>query len=133
MLKYSAECGAKVFDGTKVQSIAFEPAGKGMIDPNDSRVANPGRPVSATWLRKDGTTGTIRFDYLVDASGRRGIMSTTYLKNRQYNQGLKNVATWGYWKGAKRYAPGTNKENSPVFQALTGTTPILNIWEIFIC
>jgi hypothetical protein len=34
-----------------------------------TRLANPGRPVSASWSRKDGTTGTISFEYLVDASG----------------------------------------------------------------
>jgi hypothetical protein len=53
--------------------------------------------VSAAWTRKeDGTSGVIKFDYIVDASGRMGIMSTKYLKNRHFNQGLKNVASWGY-------------------------------------
>lgn len=91
-----------------------------MIDPEDVRVANPGRPVSAAWTRKDGSTGNIQFDYLVDASGRQGLVSTKYLKNRKFNQSLKNVATWGYWEGAKQYAIGTERENQPFFEALTG-------------
>ncbi|KAG8158163.1 hypothetical protein KVR01_011924 [Diaporthe batatas] len=83
------------------------------------RLANPGRPVSATWSRKDGTTGTISFDYIVDASGRNGIISTKYLKNRRLNEALKNIANWTYWKGAKRFSPGEKNENSPFFEALS--------------
>ena len=49
----------------------------------------------------------MRFDYLVDASGRAGLVSTKYLKNRKNNQGLKNLANWGYWKGAGEYAVDT--------------------------
>jgi hypothetical protein len=36
-------------------------------------------------------TGKIMFDYLVDASGRNGVMSTKYLKNRKFNAALKNI------------------------------------------
>ena len=87
--------------------------------------ANPGRPVSAKWVRKEGsatgepTSGEIKFDYLIDASGRAGIVSTKYLKNRKHNQGLKNVANWGYWKGASKYAEGTSREGAPFFEALS--------------
>ena len=86
----------------------------------DADAPNPGRPVSAFWSRKDGSSGTIKFDYLVDASGRAGIVSTKYLKNRNPNKGLKNIANWGYWKGAKRYGIGTTREGYPYFEALTG-------------
>lgn len=49
----------------------------------DDKTQDPGHPVSATWTRKkDGTSGVIKFDYIVDASGRAGIMSTKYLKHR---------------------------------------------------
>ncbi|KAL5046904.1 hypothetical protein BDW71DRAFT_214413 [Aspergillus fruticulosus] len=44
--------------------------------------------------------GTIRFEYLVGASGRAGVVSTKYLRNR------------GYWTGAKMYGPGW-KMHSP--------------------
>ncbi|KAJ5710469.1 FAD/NAD(P)-binding domain-containing protein, partial [Penicillium malachiteum] len=79
---------------------------------------NPGRPVSVTWVRKDGTSGSINLNYLVDASGRHGILSTKYLKNRKFNENFKNVANWAYWKSDKVYGPGTHMEGSPYFEAL---------------
>lgn len=81
---------------------------------------NPGRPVSATWARKDGTSGSITYKYLVDASGRQGILSTKYLKNRKFNNNFKNAAIWAYWKSDNVYGPGTHMECSPYFEALDG-------------
>ena len=122
MFKHAAKCGAQTFDGVAVNSIDWAPSDlptlNGMMN---ATTGNPGRPISAKWIRKeDGTTGEIKFDYLVDASGRAGIVSTKYLKNRKHNQGLKNVANWGYWKGAAKYAEGTAREGAPYFEALTG-------------
>ncbi|RYP75950.1 hypothetical protein DL769_003716 [Monosporascus sp. CRB-8-3] len=113
LFKHAAECGVKTFDETKVASIEFAPQ-----DPACSDGQNPGRPVSAAWTRKDGSSGTISMDYIVDASGRNGLISTKYLKNRSYNQGLKNVASWGYWKGGGVHGVGTHKEGAPYFEAL---------------
>ncbi|KAG6355157.1 hypothetical protein INS49_004238 [Diaporthe citri] len=110
LFKHAGECGAKTFDQTKVASVEFAPSPSG--------AEHPGRPVSATWTRKDGTSGTISMDYIVDASGRAGVVSTKYLKNRHYNQGLKNIANWGYWKGGGVHAVGTHKEGAPYFEAL---------------
>ncbi|KAK3323013.1 hypothetical protein B0H66DRAFT_442669, partial [Apodospora peruviana] len=86
MFEHASHCGARVFDHNKVESIGFD---------------GQGQPTSARWLsRKDGgSTGTIRVEYLVDATGRAGLLSTKYLKNRKFNQGIKNLANWGYWKG----------------------------------
>lgn len=119
VFRHAGKCGAKIFDGVKVESIDFDES-SGIDVPEGSKVANIGRPVSATWKRKDGTTGSIKFDYLVDASGRVGLVSTKYMKNRSYNKGLKNVASWGYWTGTDQYAMGTKRENQPYFEALTG-------------
>jgi flavine halogenase len=119
IFRHAEKSGAKTFDGTKVDSLTFEPYPQEGFD-IESRLANPGRPVSAAWSRKDGTSGTIKFDYIIDASGRNGIMSTKYLKNRKFNEGLKNIANWTYWKGAKRFKPGAENENSPFFEALQG-------------
>ena len=128
MFRHAEKCGAKIFDGVKVESIEFN--GSSDIDvPEDSKVADLGRPVSATWKRKDGTTGSISFDYLVDGSGRAGVVSTKYMKNRKFNQGLKNVASWGYWKSTGQYAEGTSKQNEPFFEALTGT-PISRVFQL---
>jgi flavin-dependent dehydrogenase len=139
LFKHAAECGAKMFDATKVSAIEFEPHlhnginganGTGLNGtngsahtsrPEPSQTSTLGRPISATWTRKDGTSGSITFKYLIDATGRQGIVSTKYLKNRKFNQGLKNIANWGYWKGGGVYAPGTPMEGSPYFEALKGT------------
>ncbi|KAI0382242.1 FAD/NAD(P)-binding domain-containing protein [Hypomontagnella monticulosa] len=118
LFKHAGDCGAKIFDSTKVTSLNFE-----RLPVVDERSNAPemdlGRPVSAAWTCKDGRSGKISFRYIVDASGRRGLLSTEYLKNRKMNQGLKNVASWGYWKDGGIYGPGTYKEGSPYFEALT--------------
>lgn len=124
MFKHAAKCGALTFDGVKVSSLDFAPCeiNNASIDP---AAQDPGRPVAAHWTRKDGSSGTIKFEYLVDATGRAGIMSTKYLKTRKYNQGLKNVAKWGYWKNAGKYGEGTSREGNPFFEALQGTLALL--------
>ncbi|GBF64191.1 flavine halogenase [Trichophyton mentagrophytes] len=116
IFKHAGENGAKTFDGVKVNAINFEPLTEDNSDPVSTDL---GRPVSATWTRKaDKTSGVIKFEYLVDATGRAGLVSTKYMKNRTYNQGLKNVATWGYWKGASSYGIGTPREGDPYFEAI---------------
>ena len=119
MFKHSKKQGAQTFDGVKVNSVEFEPC----EDPEflaDSKTPIAGRAKSASWSRKDGSSGTINFDYVVDASGRAGVISTKYLKNRTVNEGLRNIAHWTYWKGAAAYGVGTERETSPFFEALAG-------------
>jgi flavin-dependent dehydrogenase len=83
-----------------------------------------GTPVSASWSQKEGgATGTIRFQYLVDATGRAGLVSTKYAKNRKYNQGLKSIAVWGYWESAATHGPGVG---DPFFEATQGKPCILS-------
>lgn len=119
MFRHAAESGAKTFDSVKVKSIEFQDA---TTVPEGKPNLGPGRPVAATYeVKSTKKTGRIAFDYVVDASGRAGILSTQYMKNRRYNQGLKNVASWGYWEGCGTYSPGTYRENSPFFEALRGT------------
>ena len=74
IFRHAGKCGAKIFDGVKVESIEFTGA-PDIAVPEDAKVADIGRPVSATWKNKDGATGSINFDYLVDASGRQGLVS----------------------------------------------------------
>jgi flavin-dependent dehydrogenase len=107
LLKHAATCGASVHDGVRATKINFST--------EDAR-----KPVAAEWKSSQGETGEIRFNWLVDASGRNGIMSTKYLKNRTFNKALRNVAIWGYWTGADLYGKGTTRENAPWFEALTG-------------
>lgn len=128
LLRYAAECGATVREETKVTEILFA----------DNRCGNDPRPIGANYTH-NGTSGSISFEYLIDASGRNGIMSTKvckkmfvcsleltlyfhqqYLKNRRMNKSLHNVACWSYWSEHKEYMPGTHRHNAPWFEALTG-------------
>ncbi|KAL8792397.1 MAG: hypothetical protein Q9195_005011 [Heterodermia aff. obscurata] len=117
IFKHAAKCGARTYDGTKIDSIEFKPNDDEKF-PVDANAPNPGRAVSANWSRKDGSSGKIGFDYVVDASGRAGVISTKYLKNRTVNEGLRNIAHWAYWKGAATYGEGTERATSPFFEAL---------------
>lgn len=120
LFEHAGQSGAERFDGVKVNAIDFEPTGC----QEDHGNGKLGRPVSASWTRKDkSASGTIRFKYLVDASGRAGIISTKYMKNRKYNEGLKNIATWGYFESAGVYGKGTPAEGGPFFPRLKGIFP----------
>ncbi|KAG2361128.1 FAD/NAD-P-binding domain-containing protein [Suillus spraguei] len=103
LFRHASKCGAAVFDNTRVTELQFEGE----------------RPVSADWNNAStGMQGHISFNYLVDASGRNGIMSTKYLKNRRYNQALNNIGCWGYWDGTGSYMPGTTRQNAVWVEAL---------------
>lgn len=65
LLRHAEESGAKVFEETKVTEIKFA----------DNEGADL-RPIGAVYTKRGGQTGEISFDYLVDASGKNGIMST---------------------------------------------------------
>ncbi|KAJ5772543.1 FAD/NAD(P)-binding domain-containing protein [Penicillium odoratum] len=119
LFRHAEKSGANVFDGVKVQSLSFTKT----ISSTSTRVGSgsseerPGKPVSASWIRKsDDSSGTIQFDYLVDASGRAGLVSTKYMKTRIPNKQLQSMAVWGYWKGAGTYGPGAG---DPFSEALT--------------
>jgi flavin-dependent dehydrogenase len=93
MLEHAKSQGVKVFEGTEIRSLSFD----------------GDRPRSASWSQVVGGSGTgeIFFDYLVDASGRAGVIAMHYLKNRRYHNAFQNVAIWGYWTGTGRmsFAP----------------------------
>jgi flavin-dependent dehydrogenase len=120
IFRHAGKSGAKIFDGVKVTSVIFDNTVDNTSNEEPSK-DNTGRPLRATYtITEANVKGEISFDYIVDASGRAGLLSTKYLKNRRYNQGLKNVANWGYWQGTGAYAPGTPRENAPFFEALQG-------------
>jgi 2-polyprenyl-6-methoxyphenol hydroxylase-like FAD-dependent oxidoreductase len=93
LLEHARSQGVKVFEGTEVRSLSFD----------------GNRPRSAGWSQvvAGSDTGEQSFDYLVDASGRTGVIAMHYLKNRRYHNAFQNVAIWGYWTGAGRmsFAP----------------------------
>ncbi|KAF9485500.1 FAD/NAD(P)-binding domain-containing protein [Pholiota conissans] len=105
LLSHASKCGAAVFQETAIKEIRFD-------------ACTPGRPVAASWCKSDDQTGEITFDYLIDCSGRNGIMSTKYLKNRTLNRSLNNFACWGYWEHTERYMPNSNRDNAIWLEAL---------------
>jgi hypothetical protein len=106
MFRHAEKEGVIAFDETKVDSIEFENNG----DPKTSR------PIAANWTNKAGQKGRIAFDWLVDASGKAGVMSTQYLKNRVMRESFRNVAVWSYWKGIR----ATGRPFSFYAEVLTG-------------
>ncbi|HEX7241919.1 MAG TPA: NAD(P)/FAD-dependent oxidoreductase [Longimicrobiaceae bacterium] len=85
LLEHARSQGVQVHEGHAIRTLAFE----------------GDRPVRASWAQVAGgnAAGEISFDYLVDASGRSGIMANRYLHSRRHNEAFRNVAVWGYWKG----------------------------------
>lgn len=102
LLEHAKSQGVKVFEGTAIRSLSFDGE----------------RPRSAQWEQVVGgsESGEIRFDYLIDASGRAGIMATHYLKNRHFHEAFQNVALWGYWQDAGKatFAPEGSIMNGAV-------------------
>ncbi|KAJ3785939.1 FAD binding domain-containing protein [Lentinula aff. detonsa] len=110
LLNHAQGCGAEVYEETKATSISFDPK-------------DPDKPVSVSWARtftenpnesqvgmSKTVHGSITFTHLIDASGRAGLLSTNYLKNRHFNASLRNIAVWGYWRSRICYE-GSNNEH----------------------
>jgi len=95
MLDHARSQGVKVFEGVEVRNLGFD----------------GDRPRSAAWLQKSKTgettgQGEITFDYMIDSSGRDGIMANHVLHNRKFHKVFQNVAIWGYWEDFDRLATG---------------------------
>ncbi|KZV90643.1 FAD/NAD(P)-binding domain-containing protein [Exidia glandulosa HHB12029] len=105
LFRHAGLQGARVFDGHKVTSIEFASA-------------EPARPLAAQWTDLEGHSGTIAFDYVIDASGRPGLLSTKYHRDRKMTESLRNTAIWAYWTGATLYGTGTEREGAPLIEAL---------------
>jgi flavin-dependent dehydrogenase len=116
LLDHARSQGVKVFEGVEVESIDFDgdrpirahwamkaanDNGNGNGNGNGHHSGNGNGTARATIMQ-----GAVGFDYLIDASGRSGIMATKYLLNRKYHKVFQNVAIWGYWKGTDRMATG---------------------------
>ena len=105
LLDHAAELGATVREGAQVRAVRFE----------------DGRAVAADWTSDEepGRTRTTEFDFLVDASGRAGVLSTKYLHNRHPHEVFRNVAIWGYYQGGS-LLPGTPEGGIDVISSPEG-------------
>ncbi|OIJ68197.1 NAD(P)/FAD-dependent oxidoreductase [Streptomyces mangrovisoli] len=92
LLDHAAEQGVEVIQGASVKRVIFD----------------GDRAVGAEWTdpQDRGTVHTGEFDFVVDASGRAGVIGGQHFKNRRPHEVFRNVAIWGYWKGGD-LLPGT--------------------------
>lgn len=90
LLDHARDSGVKVHEACAVRRIEFE----------------ADRPVAVEWQAESGATGFDECDYLVDASGRAGVIAAQRGLRRRVHEVFRNVAIWGYWKGAQ-LLPGT--------------------------
>ncbi|KAF8070432.1 FAD binding domain-containing protein [Lyophyllum atratum] len=137
LMNHARTSGASVYELTKVTAVSFSPTDPDRPisvtwshTPPPQPLSPPASPVASkssfpdlqpSPIMRDPplVTGTTSFTHLIDATGRAGILSTKYLKNRHFNASLKNVAVWGYWKNTGMYGVGTHRQGSPWFEALT--------------
>ena len=85
LLQHARDNGVSVRTGVLAKSVEFDGA----------------RPAAVHCQPKDGDAYVIDdFDFLVDASGRHGLLSSRHFGDRQPLQNLRNIAIWGYWTGA---------------------------------
>ncbi|MFF1718376.1 NAD(P)/FAD-dependent oxidoreductase [Streptomyces sviceus] len=87
LLDNARKKGVEVQHGIAAKSVTFD---------------TDGRPTAVHCVNEEGTTLTVEgFDYLIDASGRAGLLSTQHFRNRQQHQFFRNVAIWSYWNDAR--------------------------------
>ncbi len=92
LLTNAEKQGVTVLQGASVEDLLFDDL----------------RPIEATISPVgDGChSERVKFDFLVDASGRSGILATHYLKTRRYHEAFRNIALWNYWSGARSLPAG---------------------------
>ncbi|KAG5637513.1 hypothetical protein H0H81_004264 [Sphagnurus paluster] len=138
LMNHARTSGASVYELTKVTAISFSSTDPSqpvsvtwLHTPPPRPISPPVSPIasknsflddqpSPSSSEPTSVTGTTNFSYLIDATGRAGILSAKYLKNRHFNASLKNLAVWGYWKNTGVYGLGTPRQGAPWFEALTG-------------
>jgi flavin-dependent dehydrogenase len=92
LLRNAEKQGAEVIEDATVKKVLFEGE----------------RAVGVEWVHNGSPTDirTTRCDFVIDASGRAGILTRQHFRNRVPHDIFRNVAIWGYWDGGTRL-PGT--------------------------
>jgi flavin-dependent dehydrogenase len=105
LLKNAAAQGARVIENASVKRVLFEEE----------------RPVAAEWVSGDAPDElrTTRFDFVIDASGRAGVLTAQHFANRTRHDVFRNVAIWGYWDG-DRLLPDTPQGGSNIISSPEG-------------
>jgi flavin-dependent dehydrogenase len=84
LLDHAREEGVEVYESHRVTEIRFD----------------GDRAVAARWQNADGDSDELEFGYVIDASGRAGLLARNYFKNRRMHEVFRNIGVWSYWKGA---------------------------------
>jgi flavin-dependent dehydrogenase len=127
LLEHAQSQGVKVYQGVEVRGVSFDgdrprraqwrqksayTNGNGNKPPL-AMAGLPTEPPTATHTNGNhngsgggAASGEIAFDFVIDASGRSGILATRYLRTRRYHTVFQNIAIWGYYKNADRLATG---------------------------
>ena len=84
LLDHARASGVTVHEGTTVRRLRFD----------------DDRPVGLEWRSDTDATGEEACDFVVDASGRAGIVGRHAGLTRRDHEVFRNVAIWGYWSGA---------------------------------
>lgn len=87
LLRNATKQGAEVIEGVLVRSIEFD--GDRPIAAQVGRV----KDLADTWR--------VKFRYLVDATGRSGLLAQQHFQIRRPHDTFQNIAIWGYWTDAK--------------------------------
>ncbi|WP_331757890.1 tryptophan 7-halogenase (plasmid) [Nocardia sp. NBC_01377] len=87
LLRNATAQGVEVIEQATVREVIFDGAE---------------RPTAVEWTKAgDDQTLTTSFDFLVDASGRAGLLSRRHFNMRRPLPDLQNIAIWSYWTGAR--------------------------------
>lgn len=89
LLTHAGTQGVEVVQGAQVKAVTFD-----------------GDRAAGAWWVRDGRRHDAEFDFVVDASGRAGVLSAQHFRNRQAHDVFRNVAIWSYYRGGS-LLPGT--------------------------
>lgn len=86
LLDHARESGVRVSTGVAARAVRFE----------------GDRPAAVECAPREGEPYVIDdFDFLIDATGRYGLLSNRHFGDRESLANLRNVAIWGYWENAQ--------------------------------
>ncbi|MGY2062465.1 NAD(P)/FAD-dependent oxidoreductase, partial [Nocardia gipuzkoensis] len=89
LLRNASDQGAEVIEQATVRRVLFDGA----------------RPTAVEWTGPGDTRPrTTDFDFLVDASGRAGVLSRRHFDMRRPHDAFRNIAIWSYWRGARLHS-----------------------------
>jgi flavin-dependent dehydrogenase len=82
LLEHAGTQGVDVTQAAQVSAVTFD----------------GDRAVGAQW-QHNGRTHGAEFDFVVDASGRAGVLSAQHFRSRRQHDIFRNVAIWSYYQG----------------------------------